>query len=246
MLKKCVFSLVYLLPIHLYAAQVDVLREQAIQNYRAGQTQQAVSQLDQLLNKYPHDQKLLADYLFIMSSEKRDLTNFSRFLVNINYVDFPEYAKLPLIQNFRDFKHFKTAIDWSNKFNIQKSVDGRILLSVLYAEAQDVANAKDQLSKIDIKGLTADQLVRVAYAYRLINLPVDALATVEHAYQQQTKSSSVLQEYVYDLIAIGSYKRHNNCCKRAKKLNKQCKCCRLYKLVSFLNISTMQLLDINI
>ncbi|EPQ0294628.1 poly-beta-1,6 N-acetyl-D-glucosamine export porin PgaA, partial [Acinetobacter baumannii] len=119
MLKKCVFSLVYLLPIHLYAAQVDVLREQAIQNYRAGQTQQAVSQLDQLLNKYPHDQKLLADYLFIMSSEKRDLTNFSRFLVNINYVDFPEYAKLPLIQNFRDFKHFKTAIDWSNKFNIQ-------------------------------------------------------------------------------------------------------------------------------
>ncbi|HDX5876566.1 TPA: poly-beta-1,6 N-acetyl-D-glucosamine export porin PgaA, partial [Acinetobacter baumannii] len=107
MLKKCVFSLVYLLPIHLYAAQVDVLREQAIQNYRVGQTQQAVSQLDQLLNKYPHDQKLLADYLFIMSSEKRDLTNFSRFLVNINYVDFPEYAKLPLIQNFRDFKHFK-------------------------------------------------------------------------------------------------------------------------------------------
>lgn len=59
-----------------------------------------------------------------MSSEKRDLTNFSRFLVNINYVDFPEYAKLPLIQNFRDFKHFKTAIDWSKKFNIQKSVDG--------------------------------------------------------------------------------------------------------------------------
>nr|EKU8339078.1 hypothetical protein [Acinetobacter baumannii] len=53
------------MPIHLYAAQVDVLREQAIQNYRAGQTQQAVSQLDQLLNKYPHDQKLLADYLFI-------------------------------------------------------------------------------------------------------------------------------------------------------------------------------------
>ncbi|MGZ2049691.1 hypothetical protein [Acinetobacter baumannii] len=33
------------MPIHLYAAQVDVLREQAIQNYRAGQTQQAVSQL---------------------------------------------------------------------------------------------------------------------------------------------------------------------------------------------------------
>lgn len=167
-------------------------------------------------------------------------------MVNINYVDFPEYAKLPLIQNFRDFKHFKTAIDWSNKFNIQKSVDGRILLSVLYAEAQDVANAKDQLSKIDIKGLTADQLVRVAYAYRLINLPVDALATVEHAYQQQPKSSSVLQEYVYDLIAIGSYKKAQQLLQASEKLNKQRKCWRLYKLVSFLNISTMQLLDINI
>ena len=77
--KEMCFSLVYLLPIHLYAAQVDVLREQAIQNYRAGQTQQAVSQLDQLLNKYPHDQKLLADYLFIMSSEKGILRIFHGF-----------------------------------------------------------------------------------------------------------------------------------------------------------------------
>ena len=56
---KNVFSLVYLLPIHLYAAQVDVLREQAVQNYRAGQTQQAVSQLDQLLKHYPYDQNCL-------------------------------------------------------------------------------------------------------------------------------------------------------------------------------------------
>ncbi len=68
-------------------------------------------------------------------------------------------------------------------------------------------NAKTLLSKINIKNLNADQLVRIAYAYRLINLPVDALATIEHAYQQQPKSSSVLQEYVYDLIAIGAYKK---------------------------------------
>lgn len=79
MLKKCVFSLVYLLPIHLYAAQVDVLREQAIQNYRAGQTQQAVSQLDQLLNKYPHDQKLLADYRLLCQVKKGILRIFHGF-----------------------------------------------------------------------------------------------------------------------------------------------------------------------
>ncbi|MEQ1343080.1 poly-beta-1,6 N-acetyl-D-glucosamine export porin PgaA [Acinetobacter seifertii] len=207
MLKKCVFSLVYLLPIQLYAAQVDVLREQAIQDYRAGQTQQAVYQLDQLLKQYPHDQKLLADYLLVMSNEKKDLTKFTYLLVNINCVNFPEYAKLPLIQNFRDFKHFKIAIEWANKLNIQKTIDGRILLSVLYAESQETGNAKTLLSKINIKNLNADQLVRIAYAYRLINLPVDALTTIEHAYQQQPKSSSVLQEYVYDLIAIGAYKK---------------------------------------
>ncbi|QNX34986.1 poly-beta-1,6 N-acetyl-D-glucosamine export porin PgaA [Acinetobacter seifertii] len=207
MLKKCVFSLVYLLPIQLYAAPVDVLREQAIQDYRAGQTQHAVYQLDQLLKQYPHDQKLLADYLIVMSNEKKDLTKLKDLLVNINYVNFPEYAKLPLIQNFRDFKHFKIAIEWANKLNIQKTIDGCILLSVLYAESQDTVNAKTLLSKINIKNLNADQLVRIAYAYRLINLPVDALATIEHAYQQQPKSSSVLQEYVYDLIAIGAYKK---------------------------------------
>ncbi len=48
---------------------------------------------------------------------------------------FPEYGQLPLIRNLRDFKHFKDAIEWSNKFNIHKTSDGQILLAVLYAEA---------------------------------------------------------------------------------------------------------------
>lgn len=90
----------YILPLNLYAAQVDELREQAIHTYKAGQTQQAILQLDQLLNKYPHDQKLLADYLVVMSSEKRDLLTFSQHLANVNYVNFPEYGQLPLIRNF--------------------------------------------------------------------------------------------------------------------------------------------------
>jgi Tfp pilus assembly protein PilF len=207
MLKKCVFSLVYILPLNLYAAQVDELREQAIHIYKSGQTQQAILQLEQLLNKYPHDQKLLADYLVVMSSEKRDLLTFSQHLANVNYVTFPEYGQLPLIRNFRDFKHFKDAIEWSNKFNIQKTSDGQILLAVLYAEAKDPVNAKVHLSGIKSKNLTADQFVQIAYAYRLINSPVDALAAIEQAYQQQPKSFAVLQEYTYDLAAVGAYKK---------------------------------------
>ncbi len=207
MLKKCVFSLVYILPLNLYAAQVDELREQAIHTYKTGQTQQAILQLEQLLNKYPHDQKLLADYLVVMSSEKRDLLTFSQHLTNVNYVNFPEYGQLPLIRNFRDFKHFKDAIEWTNKFNIQKTSDGQILLAVLYAEAKDPVNAKVHLSGIKSKNLTADQFVQIAYAYRLINSPVDALSAIEQAYQQQPKSFTVLQEYIYDLAAVGAYKK---------------------------------------
>lgn len=207
MLRKCVFSLVYILPLNLYAAQVDELREQAIHIYKTGQTQQAILQLEQLLNKYPHDQKLLADYLVVMASEKKDLMTFSQHLANINYVNFPEYGQFPLIRNFRDFKHFKNAIEWSNKFNIQKTPDGQILLAVLYAEAQDTVNAKLHLKNIKSKKLTADQLVQVAYAYRLINSPVDALSVIEQAYQQQPKSFAVLQEYTYDLAAVGAYKK---------------------------------------
>lgn len=207
MLKKCVFSLVYILPLNLYAAQVDELREQAIHTYKTGQTHQAIFQLDQLLNKYPHDQKLLADYLVVMSNEKNDLVTFSQHLANINLVTFPQYGQLPLIRNFRDFKHFKNAIDWSNKFNIQKTLDGQILLAVLYAEAQDVVKAKAQLVQINSKNLKTDQLVQIAYAYRLINLPVDALSAIEQAYKQQPKSFAVLQEYSYDLAAVGSYNK---------------------------------------
>ncbi|WP_457970949.1 poly-beta-1,6 N-acetyl-D-glucosamine export porin PgaA [Acinetobacter calcoaceticus] len=207
MLKKCVFSLVYILPLNLYAAQVDELREQAIHTYKTGQTHQAIFQLDQLLNKYPHDQKLLADYLVVMSNEKNDLVTFSQHLANINPVTFPQYGQLPLIRNFRDFKHFKNAIDWSNKFNIQKTLDGQILLAVLYAEAQDVVKAKAQLAQVNSKNLKTDQLVQIAYAYRLINLPVDALSAIEQAYKQQPKSFAVLQEYSYDLAAVGAYNK---------------------------------------
>lgn len=70
------FSLVYILPLNLYAAQVDELREQAIHTYKTGQTHQAIFQLDQLLKTYPHDQKLLADYLVVMSNEKKRSSNF--------------------------------------------------------------------------------------------------------------------------------------------------------------------------
>ena len=199
--------MVYILPLNLYAAQVDELREQAIHTYKTGQTQQAILKLDQLLNKYPHDQKLLADYLVVMSSEKKDLLTFSQHLANINYVTFPEYGQLPLIRNLRDFKHFKDAIEWSNKFNIQKTSDGQILLAVLYAEAKDPVNAKVHLSGIKSKNITADQFVQIAYAYRLINSPVDALSAIEQAYQQQPKSFAVLQEYSYDLAAVGAYKK---------------------------------------
>ncbi|EYT46390.1 tetratricopeptide repeat family protein [Acinetobacter sp. 478810] len=195
------------MPLNLYAAQVDELREQAIHTYKTGQTQQAILKLDQLLNKYPHDQKLLADYLVVMSSEKKDLLTFSQHLANINYVTFPEYGQLPLIRNLRDFKHFKDAIEWSNKFNIHKTSDGQILLAVLYAEAQDPVNAKVHLTSIKNKNLTAEQFVQIAYAYRLINSPVDALSVIEQAYQQQPNSFAVLQEYSYDLAAVGSYKK---------------------------------------
>lgn len=199
--------MVYILPLNLYAAQVDELREQAIHTYKTGQTQQTILKLDQLLNKYPHDQKLLADYLVVMSSEKKDLLTFSQHLANINYVTFPEYGQLPLIRNLRDFKHFKDAIEWSNKFNIHKTSDGQILLAVLYAEAQDPVNAKVHLTSIKNKNLTAQQFVQIAYAYRLINSPVDALSVIEQAYQQQPNSFAVLQEYSYDLAAVGSYKK---------------------------------------
>ena len=74
---------------------------------------------------------------------------------------FPEYGQLPLISNFRDFKHFKDAIEWSNKFNIQKTSDGQILLAVLYAEAKDPVNAKVHLSGIKSKILQPINLFKL-------------------------------------------------------------------------------------
>ncbi len=73
--------------------------------------------------------------------------------------------------------------------------------------AKDPVNAKVHLSGIKSKNLTADQFVQIAYAYRLINSPVDALSAIEQAYQQQPKSFAVLQEYSYDLAAVGAYKK---------------------------------------
>ncbi len=112
-------------------------------------------------------------------------------------------------------------------------------------EAQDSTNAKTQLSNINIKGLNTDQLVQVAYAYRLINLPVEALATIEQAYQQNSKSSAVLQEYVYDLAAIGAYKKAQQLLQVNEKISKLSSYSKLYKSVSFLSMSIMQLPAIN-
>ena len=207
--------MLYILPFALHAAQIDGLREQAIQTYKAGQIQQGVSQLEQLLKSQPHDQKLLADYLIVMSNQQRDLLALPRVLANIEPSKFPDYGKLPLVRNLRDHKHFSDAILWGQRLNLQNTSDGQLLLAVLYAEAKDLGNAQKSLGNISKTSLKADQWIQVAYAYRILNRPVEALSAIEKAYKQQPKSPAVIQEYVYDLAAIGSYQKAEQLLKNA-------------------------------
>ncbi|NHB57149.1 poly-beta-1,6 N-acetyl-D-glucosamine export porin PgaA [Acinetobacter sp. 194] len=186
--------------------KIDRLREQAVLDVRNGQANEGLIALKKLLEISPNSQKVIADYIVVAKQQNKFSSNDFDLAKRINFQTYPQYAQLATIKSFRDLKQFDTALMLVDGFiHVQPDTQLDVLKAVLLAENMQKKLAIQQLAKIKMDQLTIDQQVQVAYAYRVVDMQIEGLETIQKAFAVQPDSVAVQHEYLLALMANGSY-----------------------------------------
>ncbi|WP_341458887.1 poly-beta-1,6 N-acetyl-D-glucosamine export porin PgaA [Acinetobacter gyllenbergii] len=192
-----------------HAHPSDFLREKAIAQIKNGQTTQGLTALESLLQQYPDQQNILADYLLSASHiQGLPQATLADLTQRIQPKLFPEYAQLATVKLLRDQKQFTSALALLDKFEPYQShnqVQVTILKAALFAENKQPTEAAKQLKNLETTQMSVEQLALAAYVYRLLEQQTYALHTIQLAYAQQPNNEAIQNEYLNILIALGSY-----------------------------------------
>lgn len=186
--------------------KLDSLREQAVLDVRNGYANEGLLALKKLLEIAPNSPKIIADYILVSKQQNKFNADDFDLAERIDFKTYPRYAQLATIKAYRDAKQFDKAlklVDGFSKVNPDVQLD--VLKAVLLAENMQKNLAIKQLAKIKIDQLNVDQQVQVAYAFRIVEMHLEGLATIQTAFTAQPGSVSVQQEYILALLANGSF-----------------------------------------
>ena len=180
-------------------------REEIVSLIKQGQVDAGLQNLRQLLMQQPDDQKLIADFVVIAYENKKFVESDVKYLDGIQTAQFPEYGKVNVIKALRDLKKFELAEQWAKKFaeNDQNQM-WRVWIGVLQAEAGKTLQSKETLAPLDINYIDPDYLAQLAYAYRMLDMPIEALNAASLAVEKNPNSSTQ-EQYVLALMANADY-----------------------------------------
>ncbi|WP_407308366.1 poly-beta-1,6 N-acetyl-D-glucosamine export porin PgaA [Acinetobacter sp.] len=189
----------------LYRDSVDPQREEIVALIKQGQVEVGLQKLRQLLVLQPNNQKLIADFVVTSYEHQKFAEQDIKYLSGIKTAQFPQYAKVSVIKALRDLKEFELAEQWAKKF-AQNDPDQKwwVLIGVLQAEAGKTVEAKNTLSRVDINYMEADYLAQLAYAYKLLGMPIEQLNAASLAVKKN-QNISTQEQYVLALMSNADY-----------------------------------------
>nr|WP_241675258.1 poly-beta-1,6 N-acetyl-D-glucosamine export porin PgaA [Acinetobacter guerrae] len=185
----------------------DQQREAIIAEIKQGKIETGIAKLESLRARYPNDQRLLADYIIILYQNHAFGVGQISLLKNLDLKTYPEYGQLVLIKALRDLKQLDLAEQYAKQFNQrQSSNDMQLLLGVIQAESKKKPQAVQTLKSINLKSLNAEQLAQLTYAYRLLDMPVDALIAANLAITTSQPSLNIQEQYIYALMMNSDFR----------------------------------------
>ena len=189
----------------IYSDVVDQQREKIVPLIKQGQVDTGLQKLRQLLARYPNNQKLIADFVVLAYENKKFTESDIRYLKGIKSQQFPDYAKVNVLKALRDLKKFELGEYWAKKFaQTDQNQMWTVWTGVLQAEAGKTTQAKNTLKPVDINYVEADYLAQLAYTYRLLNMPIEAMNAANLAIEKN-KDLSTEEQYVLALMANSNY-----------------------------------------
>lgn len=205
LLKSCILTALVGWPIIVLATELDQQREQSILLIRSGQVEMGLQQLKRLLSHYPHDQKLIADYVVTAYANRRFTASDQEYIQNIHPANYPEYGRVSLVKGLRDLKQYRVAEQWVQRFNVlQPQASWTVWHGLLQAESGEKVKAQHTLKNIDMDQLAVDELSQLAYVYRIIGMPVESLEAAERAMKTHPTADSQ-EQAVLALMATSDY-----------------------------------------
>lgn len=204
--RLCFYSILSSLPSVVFAAEsVDQQREQSVADIQGGKVNQGLDQLKTLLEQDPQNQKLIADYVVLRYANAKFTDSDKAYLMNIDPAAFPDYGKVSVLKALRDIKQYDAAIQWAAKFgSVDPSPQWMLWQGVLQAEAGQKSRAREILEQANLQPLDADYQSKLAYAYRLLEMPADSLNAAQRAVEG-TESVDAQEQYVLALIMNSDY-----------------------------------------
>lgn len=199
-------TLFILQPFQMALAQnISQNREQATRLVYQGEIEKGLEKLKKLLQENPSDQQLLADYIVLAYGNARFNRTDLNYLSQIKAAEFPQYAQVSLIKALRDLKEYPAATSYIQQFaKYTPAPYWNVWLGVIYAENQQAPQAKQALSLVSTQGLSTDYLSLMAYAYRLLGMPVESLDVARLAVEKNANPETHTQ-YVMALVANSDY-----------------------------------------
>ncbi|WP_051353542.1 PgaA family protein [Acinetobacter nectaris] len=183
-------------------------RETAVQMVYQGNIDVGISQLQQLLDNEPTNQKLLADYLTLRAHYQQFTESDLQHLKQIHISDYPSYAQIPTIQGLRNSKYFLVALAFTEKLYKQCPSPNLLLLkAILEAEAQQIPQAIEDLKLLPVAQLTVEQRLQVAYVWRITSHPLNSLNILVPLFESDPKNKKITEEYIQTLIALGNHSK---------------------------------------
>lgn len=194
----------------LYAAITDTQRHQVVKQIKSGDTQKGFKILAEMVRRDPANMNLLADFILLSRQYNSNLIQQDYNLNHLKISTYPVYGQLPLVMLLRDQGKFLLAEQYAAKFqkNSTSDIPWDLYRGMLLAESGQLEQAEQQIRKVDQKQLNADQLVQLAYTYRLLRQPIQALNTATRALSM-SRSESVQEQYVLALAASADYDSAN-------------------------------------
>lgn len=190
----------------LNAAISDVQRHQVVQQIRSGDVQNGLNVLARMVQQDPANMDLLADYIVLSRQYNPNAKQQEYNLNHLNFSRFPAYGQLPLVKLLRDQGKFKLAEQYAARFQqtTGASTPWSLYRAMLLAENGQLEQANQQLKHVKQQQLNPEQLAQLAYTYRLLRQPVQALETAQYALSL-SRDEAVQEQYVLALAANADY-----------------------------------------
>jgi biofilm PGA synthesis protein PgaA len=189
----------------IYANPLEKQREEGVALVRTGNVENGLNLLRNLLEENPKNQKLLADYLTLSYENSTFSQADEKYINNIQIETFPVYAQLSLVKILRDNRKFSEAESYVHSFNrVKQNNNWQVWVAVLQAEAGKNDEAKKSLANLKLTDFNHDYLALVSYAYRTLNMPIEALSTAELSLKKGYSTSGI-EQYTLALLQSGDY-----------------------------------------